>query len=115
MTLGEKAGAFGPWRAHQVIDEIAKKIAGRAGELVLVSGVPAPRVLVVDDLLLLPGDWAAHYVRSTLDRMKDRLATAERRSTGTSSDSPKPSNGSSRRRRNSPHVRSCLRSAAVAG
>ena len=77
VALGEKAGAFGPWRAHQVIDEIAKKIAGRAGELVRVSGVPAPRVLVVDDLLLLPGDWTAHYVRSTLDRMKDRLATAE--------------------------------------
>jgi len=30
VTLGEKAGAFGPWRAHHVIDEIAKKIAERA-------------------------------------------------------------------------------------
>jgi len=76
VTLGEKAGAVGPWRAHHVIDEIAKKIAERAVRQLGEAGPAAPRVLVVEDRLLLPGGWIAHYVRSTLERMKNRLTEA---------------------------------------
>jgi hypothetical protein len=73
VTIGDKAGAFGPWRAHRVVDEIAKEIAGQAVKQLGDTGPAAPRVLVVEDRLLLPGDWTAHYVRSTLVRMKNQL------------------------------------------
>lgn len=77
VTLGDKAGAFGPWRAHHVIDEIARTIAGQAVRHLGHAGAAVPRVLVVEDRLLLPGDWTAQYVRSTLDRMKNRLTGAD--------------------------------------
>lgn len=79
VTLGEKAGAFGPWRAHQVINEIAKNIAGRATEQLRACGEPEPRVLVVDDRRLLPDEWTARYVPSVLRRVRDRLADAKAR------------------------------------
>jgi len=110
VTLGQNAGAFGPWRGHKIIDEIAQKIATATVKLLAEEGPPAPdlarpgadtpdpagqaapereaapqeapirtvtrsaRVLVVSDRLLLPGDWSAGYVRSSLCRLKKRLA-----------------------------------------
>jgi hypothetical protein len=73
VTLGEKAGAFGPWRAHQVIDAIAQNIAEHAAERLRASGEPAPRVLVVDDRRLLPGEWTARYASSVLLEVRNRL------------------------------------------
>lgn len=70
VTLGEKAGSFGPWRAHRLVDEVAKEIANRV-RAQLPPG--SPRVLIVDDRSLLPDDWATHHVRSTLARLANRL------------------------------------------
>jgi hypothetical protein len=78
VTLGDRAGAFGPWRAHHVIDEIAKKIAEEAVRQLGDPGPAGARVLVVGDRLLLPGDWTARYVRSALERMKNRLTSTGR-------------------------------------
>jgi hypothetical protein len=75
VTLGEKAGAFGPWRAHQVIDGTARRIAEYVPKL--LAGTSDPRVLVVDNRSLLPSDWTAHYVRSTLDRLSTRLGALD--------------------------------------
>jgi flagellin-like hook-associated protein FlgL len=76
VTLGEKAGAFGPWRAHRVIDGIAQLIGDSTILLLGKPGASAARVLVVDDRLLLPSDWTAHFVRSSLERLRERLAAA---------------------------------------
>jgi len=68
---GDKAGAFGPWWAHQLIDKIAKTVADDARTA--LAGTAAPRVLVVNDRSLLPGDWTAGQVRGTLARQLGRL------------------------------------------
>lgn len=65
VTLGDKAGAFGPWRAHQVIDAVAREIVeGARGHLA------GARVLVVEDRALLPGEWTAHQVRDAIGRAR---------------------------------------------
>jgi hypothetical protein len=69
VTVGDKAGALGTWRAHQIVDEVAKMIAA-AAKAALPS---SPRVLVVDDRSLLEGDWTARQVESTLARLDRRL------------------------------------------
>ena len=71
VTLGEKAGAFGPWRAHQVIYGSAKKIAEQVSAL--LADTSDPRVLVVDDRPLLQDDWTARNVASTLTRLSRRM------------------------------------------
>lgn len=71
VALGEKAGAFGPWRAHQVVDEIAQEIATAAGRAFVACS--QPRVLVVNDRAVLAGDWTSRHVRSSLDRQMGRL------------------------------------------
>jgi hypothetical protein len=70
VTLGANAGAFGPWRAHQVIDAIAREIAGSVtGKLPMLTA----RVLVVGDRSVLAGDWTARQVGYTLTRLEHRL------------------------------------------
>lgn len=76
VTLGENAGAFGPWRAHSLIDELAKKIASEVRGL--LAGIESPRVLLVDDRSTLSDDWTAHHVQSTLARLAARLAALDR-------------------------------------
>jgi hypothetical protein len=71
VTLGPNAGAFGPWRAHQVIDGTAKQIAAAARES--LAATDEPRVLVVNDRSLLADDWMAHQVRDALTRLSERL------------------------------------------
>lgn len=71
VTLGDKAGAFGPWRAHEMIDAAAKEIAAR-----VKGALPeeAARVLVVKDRALVESDWTARQVHGTLDRLNRRIA-----------------------------------------
>ncbi|MGY4771797.1 hypothetical protein ACXC9Q_33250 [Kribbella sp. CWNU-51] len=72
VTVGEKAGAIGAWRAHRMVDRIAELIAGQLeGELKLAKGTS---VLVVDDRALLEGDWTARQVVSTLTRLHQRVS-----------------------------------------
>jgi hypothetical protein len=71
VALGPGAGAFGPWRAHHVIDGIAQRIADQIPPL--LAGTDDPRVLVVDDPALLQDDWTAHYVMASLAGMAERL------------------------------------------
>src|SRR5262245_59531106 len=60
VTVGEKAGALGTWRAHRIVEEVANKIAREAKPKLLGNtGSYTPRVLVVDDRSLLEGDWTA--------------------------------------------------------
>ena len=54
VTLSVSAGAFGPWRAHQVIDTIALKVAKRVRDQ--LQSIDKPRVLVVADPAVLDGD-----------------------------------------------------------
>jgi hypothetical protein len=85
VTLGTNAGAFGPWRAHQVIDAIAKETAtavtGKIAKEIAtaVTGKAEPmlsaRVLVVGDRSVLSGDWTARQVGYTLARLEHRLDT----------------------------------------
>src|SRR4051794_1949875 len=58
VTVGEKAGALGWWRAHVLVDAVAAKLAAAVKEKLPlpVDGVPI-RVLVVPDRSLLQGDW----------------------------------------------------------
>jgi hypothetical protein len=70
VTLGDKAGAFGPWRAHGLIDAVAKEIAAKAEAALRTE---TPRVLVVGERALLESDWMARQVRGTLDRLSDRI------------------------------------------
>lgn len=73
VTLGDTGGAFGPWRAHQIIDAVAQQIAAEVRGKLNVLNVKEPRVLVVGDRSLIEGDWMAHYVRHTLDRLSRRM------------------------------------------
>jgi hypothetical protein len=83
VTLGDKAGGFGPWRAHKIIDAVAQQIATAVQEKLEELKVPAPRVLVVDDRSLLEGDWTARQARDTLDRLCRRIgALQEQLTTG---------------------------------
>ena len=70
VTLGEKAGAFGPWLAHRTLQSAATKIGGA------VAGV-APRLqgrlLVVSDRSLLGGAATARLVRDRLARLTVQL------------------------------------------
>lgn len=75
VTLGDKAGAFGPWRAHQIIDAVAQQVAIEVKEKL---GGQEPRVLVVDDRSLVEGDWTARRVRDTLDRLRRRIRALEK-------------------------------------
>lgn len=75
VALGAKAGAFGPWRAHQIIDGTASEIARRVRGLVV--GTTDPRVLVVGDQSLLPSDWAARNTQTTLTRLSARIAALQ--------------------------------------
>jgi uncharacterized protein YfcZ (UPF0381/DUF406 family) len=101
VTLGQNAGAFGPWRAHVVLNLIATRLADDVRSTLAEckpqadadpeaadpedGGVPdggkAPqvglRVLVVDDRDLLRKDWTAHQVESTIQRLTDRLVPVE--------------------------------------
>lgn len=70
VTLGDKGGAFGPWRAHGMIDAVAKQIADEARPILRAR---PSRVLVVNDRSLLEGDWTARYVRDTLARLTRRI------------------------------------------
>ena len=71
VTLGDKAGAFGPWRAHEMIDAVAKEIAAKVKDALPEE---AARVLVVNDRALLESDWTARQVHGTLDRLNRRIA-----------------------------------------
>jgi len=74
VTLGTNAGAFGPWRAHQVIDAIAKETATAVtGKVPMLTA----RVLVVGDRSVLAGDWTARQVGLTLTRLEHRLAALQ--------------------------------------
>ena len=73
VTLGDKAGALGPWRAHQVLAALAERVAEAARKEVGTGSV-----LVVDDVSLLHGDWTARHVNTTLARLRERLAAAGR-------------------------------------
>ncbi len=77
VTVGQNAGAFGAWRAHQLIDAAAKKIV--EGAVPRLVGTAGARVLIVGDRTLLPGDWTARHVRATLDRLTGRIGTLDRR------------------------------------
>jgi len=70
VTLGEKAGAFGPWRAHQIVDALAKQIATQVKKTLAEQEA---RVLVVDDRSLVQSDWTARHVRHTLERLARRI------------------------------------------
>jgi hypothetical protein len=71
VTLGDKAGAFGPWRAHEMIGAAAQQIAGEVKPLLRAQA--AARVLVVNDRSLLEGDWTARHVRDTVTRLTRRI------------------------------------------
>jgi hypothetical protein len=75
VTLGDNAGAFGPWRAHQIIDAVAEQIAVEVKDKLAGQ---VPRVLVVDDRSLLAGDWTARHVRHTLERATRRIQALQR-------------------------------------
>lgn len=77
VTLGDKAGGFGPWRAHETIDAVARQIATAVQETLEKRQAPAPRVLVVNDRSLLEGDWTARHVRDTLDRLGRRVGVLQ--------------------------------------
>lgn len=61
ITLGEQAGALGPWLAHDVLATAAEQIATHAG-----AAVGAGRVLVTDDAGLLRSDVLSHQVHAVL-------------------------------------------------
>jgi hypothetical protein len=74
VTVGDRAGALGVWRAHRIIDEVAKKIANEAeAKTPMKTDAYTPRLLVVDDRSLLQGDWTARQVTSTLVRLDRRV------------------------------------------
>jgi len=70
VTLGEKAGAFGPWLAHKTLQSAAEAV----GEAV-ADRRPQGRLLVVDDRSLIGGAATARLVRDRLARLTVRLAT----------------------------------------
>jgi hypothetical protein len=75
VTLGENAGVFGPWLAHQSIALAASDIAGAAlASLGSGEGQARRRVLVVDHRALLAGDVAAGVVRAALSQQGAALA-----------------------------------------
>ena len=68
-TLGEHAGTFGPWLAHQALDDAAAAVAASvAEELTDSSGV-----LVVERRDLLSGESTYQQVQVTLAALRDRL------------------------------------------
>src|SRR3712207_6253010 len=68
VTVGEAAGAFGPWRGHRVINDAADEIAKNAVRL--LSDIARPRVLVVDNRSLLADHWVARRTLETLTRLE---------------------------------------------
>jgi hypothetical protein len=74
VMLNDKAGAFGPWRAHQIIDALAQQIATKVESTLKALGVAAPRLLIVNDHSLLESDWTSHHVQETLDRLSRRVS-----------------------------------------
>lgn len=74
VTVGDRAGALGPWRAHQVLNVLASQIADEVYDK--LSTPPDRfhgRLLIVDERSVLHGDWTARQVASILDRLKRRL------------------------------------------
>lgn len=79
VTLGDNAGAFGPWRAHRIIDSLASEIASAVKTELGDKEKDDRRVLVVDDRSLVAGDWASHRVRQALARVGSRVGSLEGR------------------------------------
>ena len=76
VTVGEKSGALGQWRAHVIVDALAAAIAERLdAALTSKSAKDDARILVVDDPSLLEGAWTARSVRDVLVRLERRLKT----------------------------------------
>jgi hypothetical protein len=72
VTVGVGAGAFGPWRAHRIVDGIATNIAKSAHDA--LSRTENARVLVLSDRSsLLPDHWTARQVAGTLTRLTARI------------------------------------------
>jgi hypothetical protein len=70
VTLGEKAGAFGPWIAHRTLESAATAV--RDAVVGHLAGTPG-RLLVVDDRALLAGAATAELVLDRLARLTARL------------------------------------------
>lgn len=70
VTLGDKAGALGPWRAHQIVDAVGESIANQvAAKRKNKDG----RILVVGDRSLLQSHWLARQVTVSLERLDRRI------------------------------------------
>ena len=69
-TLAESAGSYGPWLAHQALDEAAKAIAEQAKDKLHDA---ASAVLVVERRDLLSGQSTYRQVTSALDDLKTRI------------------------------------------
>jgi hypothetical protein len=94
VTLGDKAGAVGPWRAHRLVDAVAREIAAKARAL-LPAG--SARVLVVDDRSLLRDHWTARHVLTTLALLRDRLTHLDQTVQDTLADLEPAPSGTTRR------------------
>jgi len=70
VTLGEKAGAFGPWIAHRTLEAAATAV--RDAVVAHLAGTPG-RLLVVDDRALLAGAATAELVLHRLAGLTARL------------------------------------------
>jgi hypothetical protein len=75
VTLSPNAGAFGPWRAHRLMDTLAWGVASQVRKELekLPADGSQPRVLVVGDPAVLNGDWTARQARDTLKRLTKRV------------------------------------------
>ena len=69
VSLGEKAGALGPWLTHHALDEAARSIADEIRRAVSPA---AARVLVVEDRSLILGDWTRWQVEEALSQLTTR-------------------------------------------
>ncbi|HST66343.1 MAG TPA: hypothetical protein VLM05_14255, partial [Mycobacteriales bacterium] len=69
VTVGEGAGAFGPWLAHQTLAAAAAAVR----DAVVPKLAGGGRLLVVDDRALLAGAATARLVRDRLSRLTTQL------------------------------------------
>jgi hypothetical protein len=73
VTLGEKAGAFGSWLAHETVAVVADTITEAVVEYLKRRKSNNERLLVVDDRALLTGAATARLGRDRLVRMAAQL------------------------------------------
>lgn len=77
VSLGEGAGAFGPWRAHATLAGLGRRVADGARNALYKAKAQSPRVLVVGDQSIFGEVWTAGQVEQTLDRIQGRLSGLE--------------------------------------